>query len=165
MTPRKAGGRKKRKLYTICPKRKRRRRKKKVEIKYRDTEDGFKQDEKLRWPWLFFPFFATLLYSAVDYQARKSNTWRNGLKSWTCEKRAEDSFLAQAIPTKNGFFTQFIVWHVPPMPLLDISIYGNSNSTGSSFHFQCAKQNLKPFKFKFPALLQKVNKPSRKADF
>ena len=43
---------------------------KKVEIKYRDTEDGFKQDEKLRWPWLFFPFFATLLYSAVDYQGR-----------------------------------------------------------------------------------------------
>ena len=67
--PKKSSRKKKRKLYTICPKRKRRR-EKKVEIKYRDTEDGFKQDEKLRWPWLFFPFFATLLYSAVDYQGR-----------------------------------------------------------------------------------------------
>ena len=58
---------------------------KKVEIKYRDTEDGFKQDEKLRWPWLFFPFFcnATVFCSRLR---RKSNTWRNGLKSWTCEK-------------------------------------------------------------------------------
>ena len=112
-----------------------------------------------------FPLFcnATVFCSRLP---RKSNTWRNGLKSWTCE-RAEDSFLAQAIPTKNGFFTQFIVWHVPPMPLLDISIYGNSNSTGSSFHFQCqAKPQTIQIQISRAFLtLKKVNKVSVKADF